>query len=181
MSEPEPPAAPAGGVDDAARIAIDAEIYAQLKRLARSQLGPGASPSLSPTALVHEAVLRILGGSSDAMSRAHLLALASLKIRAVLVDHLRAKQAIKRGEGALAITLGAAGDVVATDAREFLDLHVALEALEAVDPRAARALEQAYFGGMSAAESALALGVSVATIERDLTFGRAFLKDRLRG
>jgi RNA polymerase sigma factor (TIGR02999 family) len=167
--------------DPAAVAAIDEQVYAQLKRLARSQLANGGTPTLNATALVHEAVLRLLGGGSDPESRAHLLALAALKMRAVLVDHLRAGSALKRGEGIGAITLGAAEHVSAADDREFLDLHVALDALAALDARAASAIEHSYFGGMSAQESALALGVSVATVERDLAFGRAYLKTRLRG
>ena len=77
------------------------------------------------------------------------------------------------------ITLGAADDVSVGDAQAFLDLQVAIEALEREDERAARAVVHSYFGGMSAEESALALQVSVATVERDLAFGRAFLRRRL--
>lgn len=165
--------------DAAATVALDQALYAQLKGIAEGHVGRNPAHSLSATALVHEAVLRLLGSGRTPESRAHLLALGALKMQAVLVDHARRRQADKRGGGLAAITLGAAGEVSVGDAQAFLDLQVAIEALEREDERAARAVVHSYFGGMNAEESALALQVSVATVERDLAFGRAFLRRRL--
>ena len=151
------------------------------KRMASGRLAGGRGPAtLNPTALVHEAVARLLDSSVDANSRAHFYALAALQMRAVLVDHARRRNADKRGGGAMQVTLDEAlADTGCADAGMFLDLHDALGELARADARCARAVELTYFGGMSAAELAPLLDVSVATIERDLAFGRAWLKRRL--
>lgn len=166
--------------DEAARTAIDAEVYATLKRMARGRLGGSGPVTLNPTALVHEAVARMLDSSVDAQSREHFFALAALQMRAVLVDHARRRQADKRGGGELQVTLDALlADVDKVDGDALLDLHEALEALAHEDARCARALELTYFGGLSASQLARLLEVSAATVERDLHFGRAWLRRRL--
>jgi RNA polymerase sigma factor (TIGR02999 family) len=166
--------------NDGARAALDAEVYAALKRMARGRLAGQGPVTLNPTALVHEAVARLLDSSVDAQSRTHFYALAALQMRAVLVDHARRRQAEKRGGDALRVTLDdALVDTTGGDADVFLDLHDALEALAREDARCARAIELTYFGGLSASQLASVLDVSVATIERDLQFGRAWLRRRL--
>jgi RNA polymerase sigma factor (TIGR02999 family) len=169
------------GGDAAARAALDAEVYAALKRMAGGRLAGGRGPAtLNPTALVHEAVARLLDARVDACSRAHFYALAALQMRAVLVDHARRRSAGKRGGGALQVTLDEAlADGAAADADALLDLHEALQALAREEPRSARVLELTYFGGVAASELAALLQVSVATVERDLAFGRAWLRRRL--
>jgi RNA polymerase sigma factor (TIGR02999 family) len=165
--------------ESGAQAALTHEIYATLKRMARGRLG-GASPAtLNPTALVHEAVARMLDAQADFQSRAHFFALAALQMRAVLVDHARKRGAERRGGGEIAITLDEDLALVAGD-DAFLDLHEALNALAQADPRTARTIELTYFGGMSAAQVGEVSGVSVATVERDLAFGRAWLKRTLR-
>lgn len=168
----------AGDAD--ARAALDAEVYATLRRMARSRLSGQGAATLNPTALVHEAVARLLGSDIHSRSRAHFLALAALQMRAVLVDHARRRSAEKRGGDALHVTLDEGLALVTRgDADEFLDLHHAIDALALDDPRCARMVELTYFGGLSASESAEALDVSVATVERDLQFARAWLRRRL--
>ena len=166
--------------DTGARAALDAEVYATLKRMASSRLSGQGAATLNPTALVHEAVARLLDSSTLSKSRSHFLALAALQMRSVLVDHARRRSAEKRGGDAVQITLDEGLALVTRgDADEFLDLHDAIEALAADDPRCARMVELTYFGGLSANESAEVLDVSVATVERDLQFARAWLRRRL--
>ena len=125
-------------------------------------------------------LLRLLGRDTDWEDRAHFFALAALKMRAVLVDHARARAAGKRGGDVALVTLSHAEREGGGDADvEVLALHQAIERLAEHDERSARALEMAYFGGMGQAEIACVLGVSVPTVERDLRFARAWLNREL--
>jgi RNA polymerase sigma factor (TIGR02999 family) len=164
--------------DDSAGEALGAEIYTALKRLARAQLKRGGPPTLNPTALVNEAMLRLLGGATDWQSRAHFFAVAAAAMRSVLVDEARRRASEKHGGDLIQVSL--VDDVAGTTAEErFLDLHEALDELAQNDPRTARALELTYFGGLNAREVGEVQVLSVATVERDLAFGRAWLKRRL--
>lgn len=165
--------------DAQAGAALGEEIYAQLKRLARSRVArDGATPTLNPTALVNEAMLRLLGNDADWQSRAHFFGMAAAAMRSVLVDAARRRNSDKRGNGAIHVTLDGAGGVAGADT-DFLDLHESLEKLAAVDARAARVVELTYFGGLNAREAGEVLATSVATVERDLAFGRAWLAREL--
>lgn len=166
--------------DSDAQQPLNQQIYLALKRMARQRVGRGAAcATLNPTALVHEAVARLLGSDADWRSSAHFFALAALQMRAVLVDHARRRGAAKRGGAVVAVTLDE--DLAVTgDGDGVLELHEALEQLAQEDPRTARVLELTYFGGMTAAQVGEACGVSVATVERDLRFGRAWLRRALQ-
>lgn len=135
--------------------------------------------TLQPTALVHEALLRMLGDAPRATDRTHFLALAALNMRSVLVDQARARQSQRRGGGALVVTLSRAEPSAESVDVDLLALDDALVALTAHDARTARTVELFYFGGMEREEIALELGVSVPTIDRDLRFARAWLKRTL--
>lgn len=161
--------------DAVATDALGLEVFATLKRMARAQVR-GQTP-LNPTALVNEAVVRLLGASSDWNSRAHFYALAALQMRSVLVDLSRRQLAEKRGGGAEHLTLN---DEINATQVEFLELHQALNDLARIDARTARVLELSYFGGLTGAQVAAAMAISVATVERDLQFGRAWLKRELQ-
>jgi RNA polymerase sigma factor (TIGR02999 family) len=124
-------------------------------------------------------VARLLDGDTDFASRAHFFALVALQMRAVLVEHHRRAVADKRGGGAVAVELDPDALVASDEAERFLDLHRALDALAADDARTARAIELSYFGGLSAREIATVLEVSDATVERDLAFGKRWLRRRL--
>jgi RNA polymerase sigma factor (TIGR02999 family) len=164
--------------DEGAGDALGAEIYAALKRLARAQLRPGGPPTLNPTALVNEAMLKLLGTATDWQSRAHFFAFAAAAMRSILVDEARRRASRKHGGELVRVSL--VDDVAGGAAEErFLDLHEALQELAANDARTARALELTYFGGLNARELGEVLALSVATVERDLAFGRAWLKRRL--
>lgn len=164
---------------------LEREVYASLKRIAagRWQQG-GARASLAPSDIVNEAVARLLDGSVDWTSRAHFYALAALQMRAVLVDHARARSAEKRGGGAEAVTLDSridgepVGQAIDLD---LLALDAALAALAADDPRSARVIELTYFGGLNAQEVASVLDIGVRTVEKDLAYGRAAMKVLLGG
>jgi RNA polymerase sigma factor (TIGR02999 family) len=138
----------------------------------------GAGATLNATALVHEAVARMLGSETEWQSRSHFYALAALQMRAVLVDAARRRRTTKRGSDWKAVTLDAEA-ISGADSDALLELHEALERLGGDDPRTARVVELTYFGGLTSAQVAEVCAVSVATVERDLRFGRAWLRERL--
>lgn len=168
--------------DSASRDEVCERLYGLLHEMAYARIrGRGHREStLQPTMLVHDALLRMIGGEARYLDRAHFLSLAALKMRAVLVDHARMKAAAKRGGDAVSLTLSHADSIeAADDGVDILALHQALEQLAEYDPRAAQAVEKSYFGGMSHAEIAEVLSVSVPTVERDLRFARAWLNRAL--
>ena len=151
-------------------------LYSELHAIAaRHMRGERPGHTLQPTALVHEAFLRLVGGTPATFDdRAHFLRAASQAMRRVLVDHARARNAAKRG-GALRVTLdeGVAG---ADDgAVDLLVLDDALSRLAAAEPRWAQVVELRYFAGLEVPEVAEALGISTATVKRDWRFARAWL------
>ena len=156
-------------------------VYEELRRLARLQMrDQPAGHTLQPTALVHEAYARLIDLKLDWQDRSHFLCMAARTMRRVWVDHARAKQATKRGAGAVQVTLH---DFHAKDEPSFdlIAIDEALEFLSRQDERAASAVELCYFGGLTGREIAEALGVSEATAERDLRFARSWLKRELTG
>jgi len=149
----------------------------ELRRIAAvymSREGPGHT--LQPTALVNELFLRFIGDEPVAwQDRAHFLAVASRNVRRILVDHARDRRAAKRGGEAPRAPLNDQIAAAPSFDDEVLDLHIALEKLEALEPRAAQVVELRYFGGLTEKEAAEVMGVSVATVKRDWDVGRAFL------
>ena len=170
------------------RTALDALIpvvYSELRRQAQRALRrEGAGHTLQPTALVHEAWLR-LDGQHDARweSRTQFLAVAAQAMRRVLVDHARTRRALKRGGGGAQVTLGDADSAVAAPDRavDVLALDEALARLATLDPRKARLVELRYFAGLSIPEAAAALGVSQATVGREWSVARMWLRRELEG
>ncbi len=155
-------------------------IYDALRRSAAQRLRGEREQTLDPTALVHEALLRMLGNETDFASRAHFLGIAALHMRSILIDHARARMAAKRGGGVMHVTLGAEAD--AHDQRSVFDLLAldqALTRLAAHDERAARVMEMSCFAGMEQGEIATVVGISVPTVARDMRFARAWLNREL--
>jgi RNA polymerase sigma factor (TIGR02999 family) len=167
-------------------------VYAELRRQAQLVMRrEHAGHTLQPTALVHEAWLR-LGGQPDARweSRTQFFAIAAQMMRRVLLDHARARHAGKRGGGAVQITLGD-GDFFAADSGarstegtpidplDVIALDDALTRLATIDPEKARLVELRYFAGLSIPETATALGVSTATVGRDWAIARMWLRREL--
>jgi RNA polymerase sigma factor (TIGR02999 family) len=158
-------------------------VYERLRDLAHQRLGAEAGRySLETTGLVHEAYLRLMDGTGASVEdRNHFLALASRVMRHVLVDHARARKAAKRGGGAAPLEMEEWMGISESDVHRVADLDEALTRLETMDERQSRILEQRYFGGLSLEETASALGVSLATVKRELRSARAWLAVELGG
>jgi RNA polymerase sigma factor (TIGR02999 family) len=196
-----PPAAAAAGASDVTGLlvawgagdvrALDAllpAVYAELRRQARRAMRrEAAGHTLQPTALVHEAFLRLVDQRHARWeSRTQFFALAAQAMRRVLVDHARTRRRAKRGGGAPLVTLtdadatvdgaGASTEVGGIDA---LALDEALTRFAEIDPRKARLVELRYFAGLSIPEAAAALGVSPATVGREWAVARAWLRREL--
>lgn len=164
------------GDSGAFSAAVD-RVYLDLKRIAAQRLGRGSAATFSPTELVHEAVLDMLPARMDFANRTHFLATMSLAMRAILVDHARARSAEKRGGDRVQVSISRIDEESPGNAApiDLLALEQALQGLEALDPRCGRAMHLTYFGGLSQDEIASLLGVSVPTVKRDLRFARAWL------
>ncbi len=168
--------------DEVARDRLFELVYADLRRLAHRELARRRGATLSTTALVHEAYLKLdrLGGWSP-RDRGHFLALASRAMRQILVDAARSRLADKRGGGALRLSLDEHEIAVDDQAEELLAVHAALEKLAGAEPDLARLVEWRFFGGYSVEEIAEAMGVSGRTVKRDWRTARAFLYRELGG
>jgi len=166
------------GDEDAGRRIIPL-VYGELRRRAGGYLRrerPGHT--LQPTALVHEAYLRLVGLRGQLRSRSQFFGVASNLMRRILVDHARRRRAAKRGP--ICVALDDARPPVVDREVDLVRLDDALSELSALDPRQGRIVELRYFGGLTLEEAAEVLGVSVATVKRDWTLARAWLFDRLR-
>jgi len=159
-------------------------VYDELRRLAARFLGGERKDhTLQPTALVHEAYLRLVDQTRvDWRGRTHFIAIGARMMRRLLIDHARRRGSAKRGDGWQRVTLaepaaGAGGSDL--DPSRMLDLHEALERLSAFDERQARVVELRFFGGLTTGEIAEALGVSTRTVEGDWTHARAWLRREL--
>lgn len=156
-------------------------VYDELRRMARGRLRLERGDfTLSTTELVHEAWLR-LGDSAQVAGRgrAYFFAAAAQAMRRIVVDHARKRRRIKRGGGRVAVTLD--DDLAVTDAGgvDLLELEEALQQLALVAARPAQVVECRFFGGLSADDTAQALGVTRRTVHRDWAFARAWLHDHL--
>jgi RNA polymerase sigma-70 factor, ECF subfamily len=157
-------------------------VYHELHRIASHHWSHQAKgQTLQPTALIHEAFLKLVrhGGDKPFQNRTHFFALASTAMRQVLVNHANASLAEKRGGGQRSISFEAVDPAVQMEAREVLALNEALAALHSIDPRKSRVVELRYFGGLSIEETAEALSVSTVTVKRDWQTARAWLAREL--
>jgi RNA polymerase sigma factor (TIGR02999 family) len=154
-------------------------VYADLRRVAAGYMRrEAAGHALQPTALVHEAYVRLVDQRQVKWrNRAHFFGVAAGLMRRILVDNVRRRRAGKRGGGWERVTL--AGDEAATDSHKGIDvlaLHEALERLAEFDPRQERIVELRYFGGLTIEETAEVVGVSAATVVREWTIAKAWLR-----
>jgi len=157
-------------------------VYAELHRLARGKLrreSPGHS--LQPTLLVHEVYMRMAGADVRLQDRSHFLSLAARVMRRILVDVARLRHAQKRGGGDVRVTLTSELAAPLPDPVDVLTLNTALLRLQDLDPRQADIVELSYFGGLTHPEIGEMLGISPATVDRDLRHARAWLKRELTG
>jgi RNA polymerase sigma factor (TIGR02999 family) len=152
-------------------------VYGDLKRIARRQLGRSDRQSLTTTALVHEAYLRLARAEGLEISdRVHFFAIAARAMRQILVDQARRRMAEKRGGGATAIELDEARIGGAGERAELLvALDAALEKLRTYDERMARLVEWRFFGGMTFSEAGAGMELSERTLKRDWKRAKAFL------
>lgn len=161
-------------------VALDRCTYTELMRLARAHLGRSGTMSLDAPSLVHEAYLRFSKqGVIAPTQRKIFLGYASQVMRAVIVDYIRERRALKRGGGVAMITLttGIEGSFLCEDS--IGPLNEALKSLKEIDARSHQVVEMRYFGGMTEDEIADLLEVSVPTVKRDWRKARAFLFDRI--
>ena len=160
-------------------------IYGELRRVAQRYMSrERQNHTLQPTALVHEAWLRLQNDRAAWQGRTHGLALGAQAMRRLLVDYGRRQKRDKRGGRAQPVSLDdilEAGSTGAVPVEDLLTLEAALTRLEVVDPRAAQVVILRFFSGMSNPEVAEHLGLSVRTVEGDWTHARAWLKRELSG
>jgi RNA polymerase sigma factor (TIGR02999 family) len=168
--------------DRAAAADLLPVLYDELRALAGSFFdSPHPSHTLQPTALVHEAYLKLVNAPDPHWSgRGHFFAVAAKAMRQILSNHLRDKRALKRGGGAHRITLGSDLPGKSESVVDALALEEALVDLERRYPDQARIVELRYFAGLGMDETAAALGVSTRTVEREWRMAKAELKLRLR-
>ncbi|MEX2663554.1 MAG: sigma-70 family RNA polymerase sigma factor [Vicinamibacterales bacterium] len=167
--------------DQAAHDALLPMVYGHLRRLAqRSLFTERRDHTLQHTALVHEAYLELVRMDVAWNDRAHFFALAARAMRRILVDHARTRNRQKRGSGAEHVPLDEAANQPAPSPHvDIVSLDDALERLAAIDPRKSDMLEMRYFGGLKQEELSDVLGVSLATVNRDLAWAKAWLKSEL--
>jgi len=166
---------------EAALEALTPLVYAELRRLAAGYLrneSPGHT--LQPTALVHEAFIRLAGHAPDCENRSQFYGVAAHLMRQILIDHARTRRAVKRGGGCEHLSFD--GDLVVSPERDadLVALDEALERLSAADPRKARVVELRFFGGLSVQESAEVLNISQVTVRRDWQFAKTWLLRELK-
>lgn len=167
--------------EDAALDRLMPLVYDELHALAHRHLqGERDGHTLQTTALLHEAYLRLMGADVPWEGRVHFFAVAARAMRRVLVDHARGVKREKRGGGAAPVTLDENVSSGAPGA-DLLELNDALERLAEIDERKARAIELHYFAGLDYEEIAHALGISPATVHRDLRMARAWLQRDMGG
>jgi RNA polymerase sigma factor (TIGR02999 family) len=158
-------------------------IYDDLRAMAAGQMRPErAEHTLQPTALVHEAYLRLIGNAATNWeSRAHFFGAAAEAMRRILVDHARARLAIKRGGGQLREPLDDAPESDWKGAEEILAVDEALAHLEKDDPQRGRIVKLHFYSGLTFDEIASGLGLSVRTVKRQWEYARVWLFRRIRG
>ena len=152
------------------------QVYGELKRIAARRLNQsGGSATLSPTEVLHEALIGIMPTNMDFKNRAHFFATMSLAIRSILVDHARARAANKRGGNQIRVTLTHAEVGEESQDIDLLAIEQALSQLEALDPRCGQIMHLTYFAGLEQDEIAALLNTSVSTVTRDLKFARGWV------
>jgi RNA polymerase sigma factor (TIGR02999 family) len=170
--------------DEGALSELTPTLYKELHRIASRHLrGERSGHTLQPTALVHEAYLKLFDSSSrEFADKVHFLAVASRVMRQVLVDYARARASLKRSPDAAVESRMTSLEVKAGQGVELLDLielDSAMKALASENESLAKLIEMKYFGGMTAEETAEALGLSVHVVRHDLRFAQAWLRQRL--
>jgi len=158
-------------------------VLRELRKLAGGYLkGERPNHTLQPTALINEAYLRLVAQDfPEWQSRTHFFGVAAQLMRQILVDHARSHAAAKRGQNAPRLSLEEAAEFSGEQAGEIIMLDDALTSLARLDDRKARVVEMRYFGGLTVEEIAAALGVSTATVTREMRLAQAWLLREMGG
>lgn len=167
------------GGDLVARERLVEAVYAQVRAIAGRTVRANPGGTLGATELAHETLARLLGAEASWEDRRHFFNVVAQATRQILVDAARRRLRDKRGGGAIAVSLSALDEQAQAEDEDLVRLHAALEQLAVRDARKAQVLELTYFGGLDREEVARALAVSVPTVDRDLRFGKAWLKRAL--
>ncbi len=168
--------------DEQAKDELIALVYDELRRVAtRLMRRERTDHTLSPTAVVHEAVIRLLGDEvfDKAADRNFLFASAARAMREVLIDHARRRSADRRGGGRRRVPLDLVADYFEEQGLDVVAVHESLDRLAELNERQSQVMTLRYFGGLTVPEVAAALGVSVVTVERDWRLARAWLSGQL--
>jgi RNA polymerase sigma factor (TIGR02999 family) len=157
-------------------------VYDELRMIARARLShERQGHTLQPTALVHEAYIRLLSGDAPPWNdRIHFFRAAAEAMRRILIDHARKKGRIKRGGGRVQVTLGEVATGQGIPLEDLLALDDAIQRLEGQDPRMAEIVRLRFFAGLSVEETAKALEVSERTVKREWAVARAWLFEAMR-
>ncbi len=169
--------------DEGARGELITLIYDQLRHVASGLMRRERTDhTLSPTAVVHEAVIRLMGDAvfDEAPDRGYLFASAARAMREVLIDHARRRAATRRGKGWRRVPLDLVADYFEEQGLDVVAVHEALVRLSVLIERQAQVMTLRYFGGLTVPEVAAALAVSVVTVERDWRLARAWIRGQLR-
>ena len=167
--------------DTAALEKLIPAVYQELRRMADRYLrGESPGHSLQPTALVHEAYLRLIDQTKvEWQNRAHFFGVAAQMMRRILIDHAKAKHRAKRGGTGTRVTLEEGAAFTQERAAELVALDDALKILSEIDERKSRIVELRYFGGLTVEETAQVVGVSDKTVMRDWNLAKAWLYQQL--
>ena len=166
--------------DEAASEQLLPIVYDELRQLASSRLAAEApGQTLQPTALVHEAYIRLVGSNQSWDNKGHFFAAAAEAMRRILVDRARKKQRQKHGGGRSRVDLTNVDVAVEAPAEELLALDQALQDLEREDPKKADLVKLRFFAGLTSSQAAEVLGISKATADRHWSFSRAWLFQRV--
>jgi RNA polymerase sigma factor (TIGR02999 family) len=161
--------------DEAALSKLLELVYPELRKIAASRLrGERLDHTLQPTSLAHDS-------EREWADRTHFYAVAARVVRAVLVDHARARRRIKRGSGAVSVELSDVHAVVPAPGVDLLDLDTALKELEAINAERARIVELRHFAGLSIEETAETLGMSPSTVKRGWLAAKTWIRRRMDG
>lgn len=170
------------GGDRAALDRLLPVVYDELAGIARHALHSERSDhTLQTRGLVHEAYIRLVDADIPFQDRAHFMAIAARTMRRVLVDYARSRVRQKRGGRAIRVDLDRVEVPAPDGGLALLQLHDALERLSAFDPRKAEIVELHFFGGLTYDETAAAVGISAATVDRELRLAKAWLKMEMSG
>jgi RNA polymerase sigma factor (TIGR02999 family) len=157
-------------------------VYDELHRLARSYFRrERGEHTLQPTALVHEAYIRMVDQKSAMQTRGHFLAVAATQMRRILLDYARKHRAERRGGGGQKVLLEDTMAIAEQTPLDMIGLDTALTELATLDPDQAKLVELRFFGGLSVEETAQVMGVSPATVKRSWSSARAFLHREMTG